>query len=394
MYAGRLLAARRSILVKPKSDGTGFREEIQRLPRAKSKRGRSVDKQPRIRGIRLTSIRVSGLLCNRSFIAVINIVVVLILSWNTSRLIIRALPKREQVIPHSGRSSFTEPSILQSHQNKGFVNIRQASFRDKYPSTSLSQFGTFDAVYVITNSKCGLWGEVERRANLAQLPVKSWPMVRWKSISLENPPVRLSPDVRKRLNLRKRTAVKTLKRQLAYLDAHRGIWQVVANKSIQRALVLDEAFFPSKRLLASLPPTMSNIDIESIAQQKPWHIVQFRLVRARAHEAVPWSMNPKYHHPVVRANASLGAGMYALSTSGAQYLLQHVNEYRAPLDVEFGLLQAEDVNFVALNACNNNRPRPFCPEMVDVLEGRDSMECLWHRFWETKNIKVFKNFAL
>lgn len=96
----------------------------------------------------------------------------------------------------------------------------------------------------------------------------------------------------------------------------------------------------------------------------------------------------RHSHPVVRAKPSYGAGAYALSLQGASWLYDHVKKYRVPLDIEISMLQKQfPKEFVALSACNNDKPRMFCPENVEEIVAAElatSNDCVWRRLQERK----------
>jgi hypothetical protein len=281
----------------------------------------------------------------------------------------------------------------------GYWEVRPGTFRSRYPSVAIDD--TFDEVYAITNPKCpGQWEEFARRARHAGLGSLQWPMPPFKHISISQPPMPILASAFIDANTGNKAVISILKRQLAYLQAHRAIWEYVLSTGRQRVLIVDESVFPTERLLRILPSLFNQIDQESLAMQTSWHMVTFRRKPAvpafkansndktREAEAV-WCSSPKYGHSVVRSRPSFGSGMYALSSDGARWLLEHVTSYRAPMDVELALLQQENPDeFVVLSACNNDDESDFCPEVamdIGVQSSRQNQfECVWRRLHERR----------
>jgi hypothetical protein len=273
----------------------------------------------------------------------------------------------------------------------GYSEVRSGTFRSRYPSNKLSD--VFDEVFVITNPKCpSQWDTFQSHAMHAGLKVRQWPVMPFRRISLASPPIPLARSASLDDRGGNKQAVSILKRQVSYLDAHRRIWQHVTETRKQRVLILDDSIFPSDRLRQLLPTLFNNVDQESIAGQTPWHLVTFRRKTARWNTSstqppeAAWCSNPHYNHAVVRARPSYGSGMYAISIGGAFWMLEHVREYRAPMDVEIALLQKEnEEEFVALSACNNDEPREFCPDLaedISLARTKHNFECSWRRLHE------------
>jgi hypothetical protein len=294
-----------------------------------------------------------------------------------------AIQSRSRRLPQAAdvnRSSFA-----------GYSEIRSGTFRSRYPSSKISD--VFDDVFVITNPKCpSQWDTFQLHAMNAGLKVKPWPVLPFRRISLSSPPLPLARSASLDERGGNKQAVSILKRQVSYLDAHRRIWQHVTEARKQRVLVLDDSIFPSDKLRQLLPTLFNNVDQESIAGQTPWHLVTFRRKTAQWNTSsaqtpeAAWCSNPHYNHAVVRARPSYGSGMYALSIAGAFWMLEHVQEYRAPMDVEIALLQKENAEeFVALSACNNDEPREFCPDLaedISLARTKHNFECAWRRLHE------------
>lgn len=364
--------------------------------------------------------------CDKRLVGFINFVVILLLVWQLisivrlkgdSNMMVKVLSHMKSddlpyplniaklaMQPHAFVMS--KASSANSSAPKlwpGYAEIRSATFRSRYPSSSISGSGTFDGIYVLTNSRCEQqWELFQQLANNFSLSYVRWPQLDSRQVQLSNPPLPLSTLVSKQIAGNNRAVLSILKRQIAYLDSHRRIWKNVIQTGRQRVLVTDDTLFPKPRLLRSLPSTMTNIDQESVARQTPWHFIflrrqvqgiQMKRKSHRRRREPMWTVNPKYKHDVVIANISHGVGSYVLSLQGAKFLLSHVKRYRVPLDVEIGLLQKEQsAKFMALSACNNDDLRPFCPEIIrDISNSRGSgtFDCVWRRLQETQTADGF-----
>ncbi|CAN8071079.1 unnamed protein product [Agarophyton chilense] len=281
----------------------------------------------------------------------------------------------------------------------GYVHVRQATFRNKYPSESIAGSETFDAVFVITSQKCSSqFREFQKMAHEAGITAVKWEHTDVRRVSLDKPPMPISDSALGKLQNLKGRDLFVVRRHIAYFDAHRRLWAHVAASGKQRSLVIDDSLFPTTRLLRSLPSVLSDADQESIARQKPWHfmflrrqVVHHKSIRKKRKESM-WVMNAKYKHPVVLANISHGASAYVLSLDGAILLQKHVRTFREPLDIEIGLVQRDlKDQFVALSACNNDVQAPFCPEMImDISHNSGKAHnCLWRRLYERWTARDF-----
>lgn len=308
------------------------------------------------------------------------------------------LPYPLNIVVQVHRKNITLPPRTASLQLPGYVNVQAGTFRNHYPSTELTGTNTFDASFVITNDRCERqWDEFQIAANKIPLTFSKWTPTNSRQISLKDPPIPIAPEAMRNVKTGNRAVMSIVKRQLSYMDAHRRLWQYVVDTRKQRVLVLDDTLFLHERLRKSLPALLTNVDQESIARQKAWHFLFLRRQKLSATDRESaWTMNPVYNHAVVVANVSHGIGAYVLSLPGARFLLHHVNRYRAPLDVEIGLLQRDfPDDFVALSACNNNRVTPFCPEVIQeiaVPTTRPVFDCVWRRVQERHTAAEFPRY--
>lgn len=277
-----------------------------------------------------------------------------------------------------------------ARHHAGYSSVKPGTFRSRYPSVSSDD--VFDGIHVVTNEKCpGQWTEFLRRARAARLNAIQWPMQQFKQISLTQPPLPIDSAVLTDQSSGSKVVMSILKRQISYMEAHRSIWRHVVKSKRQRVLVVDDTVFPNERLLRILPSMFNQVDQESLAVQTSWHIVTLRRKQSSINASNPepvWCSNPQYNHAVVRSNPSYGAGMYALSAEGARWLLDNVKVYRAPMDVEFLLLQRDfPEDFVVLSACNNDEPHDFCPEIaqdISIGSPKHQFECVWRRLQERR----------
>lgn len=362
----------------------------------------------------------------RRVVCMVNFAIMAVLIWQfssiarlrgDSNILVSVLRKKQitdlpyplrmaRAATHSGGMDTGEEQVLAKIGGPGYVSIRAGTFRNKYPSITISGGGTFDAVYVITSGRCERqWDAFRYLATSYALPLVKWELMDARRISLAAPPVPIASDATMHFShSNNRALASILKRQIAYMDAHQRLWRQVIDTGKQRVLVIDDTLFPTQRLLRSLPPTMSNIDTESVARRTPWHFIFLRRqgllasasrdVHSKRQENV-WTLNPKYKHAITIANVSHGVGAYILSLDGAKYLSKNIVSFRAPLDVEIGLIQLEHrENFVALSACNNDVPTPFCPEMIlDISKkGMTSFDCGWRRTQEAQTAGNFDKF--
>lgn len=355
----------------------------------------------------------------RRVVCIFNFVTLLLLSWHTI-FIIRSsfeanfadfrsmklspaeLPYPMNIISQFRKGQLTELSDRHSFQAPGYVGIRNATFRDMYPSQGLEGTGTFDGIFVISGKRCANHiNQFRSLAIEAGMTATVWQQTEPRRISLDNPPFPISPAILKRLGTMTRADVTLMKRHIAYFEAHRELWQHISKTGKQRSLIIDDTLFPTERLQRSLPSVLSNIDQESVARHQPWHFVflrrqalQYTSSSKRLKEKM-WTMNEKYKHPVVIANVSLGASAYVLSRDGAKFLETHTTVFRAPLDIEIGLLQREfPTQFVALSACNNDVQTPFCPEMIrDISSSFTTVSnCVWRRLHERHSIEGTRKY--
>lgn len=344
-------------------------------------------------------------LSRKRVVSVLNLSVFFALIWQMTSLIrmgfdvdlpsevlkslkLEELPYPLDIVVQVRRKNITLSPLGTLMQSAGYVDVREGTFRSKYPSTHLEGTGTFDGVFVITNEKCERqWEQFQILANKIPLSYTKWPVIDSRHVSLEVPLMPIASKAFRDVKTGNRAVLSIIKRQLSYLEAHRRLWKFVIDTGKQRVLVIDDTLFPNERLRKSLPALLNNADQESVARQQPWHYIFLR--RQKLLDEDPetmWSMNPVYNHAVVAANASHGTGAYVLSLAGARFLHKHITRYRAPLDVEIGLTQRDFPNdFIALSACNNDLVKPFCPEIIEeipVAKGRQVFDCVWRRVQE------------
>lgn len=354
-------------------------------------------------------------LSKKRIIGLINLCVFCILSWQMvsifrmggdvdlpSRMLdmmkLDELPYPLNIVVQVHRKNITVSPFETRVQFPGYVKVQEGTFRNKYPSTKLEGTGTFDSIFVITSEKCEQqWEEFQTKANAVPLQYTKWLQTDAGHISLKDPPLPMVPGSTVDVTTGKKLVKSNLKRQLAYLDAHRRLWQFIVDTGKQRVLVIDDTLFPNDRLRRSLPAMLTNIDQESVARQMSWHFIFLRRqVLSNEHREPAWTMNSVFNHAVVHANVSFGAGAYVLSQDGARFLAKHVTQYRAPLDIEIGQLQSEFPNdFVALSACNNDAPVPLCPEIMDDIATRrtaHTSSCAWRRFQEKRMASSFPHY--
>lgn len=354
-------------------------------------------------------------LSKRPVVGLINLCVLFILSWQMlsilrmgsdvdlpSRMLdmmkLDELPYPLNIVAQVHRKNITVSPFEARVQFPGYVKVQDGTFRNKYPSTKLEGTGTFDDIFVITSEKCEQqWAEFQTKANAVPLQYTRWLQMEARHISLTDPPLPMAPGSTIDISTGKKMVKSNLKRQLAYLDAHRRLWQFIVDTAKQRVLIIDDTLFPNNRLRRSLPAMLTNIDQESVARQMNWHFIFLRRQVLSSEQREPmWTMNSVFNHAVVHANVSFGAGAYILSQEGARFLAKHVTRYRAPLDIEVGQLQSEfPKEFVALSACNNDAPVPFCPEIMSEIttyRTAHTTSCAWRRLQEKRMASSVPHF--
>lgn len=355
------------------------------------------------------------ILAKKRIIGLINLTVFIILSWQTVSIInmggdvdlpskildsmrMDELPYPLNIVVQVHRKNITHAPFKGNFSNPGYAKVREGTFRNKYPSTELQGMGTFDNIFVISNDHCEeQWQEFQRAANKVPLQYSRWLQIGFRHVSLSDPPIPLAPGAMMDKTTGKKLSSSNLRRQIAYLEAHRHLWKYVVETGRQRVLILDDTVFPNDRLRRSLPSVLTNVDQESVARQTKWHFMFLRRQKRDIKQKEQmWTMNAVFNHAVVHANVSYGVGAYVLSIDGARFLVDHVKHYRAPLDVEIGLLQTEFPNdFVALSACNNDSPVPLCPEIVsDISTSRTKRlaDCAWRRLQEKRIASKFQSY--
>uniref|UniRef100_A0A7S2ZQ69 Glycosyl transferase family 25 domain-containing protein n=1 Tax=Rhodosorus marinus TaxID=101924 RepID=A0A7S2ZQ69_9RHOD len=277
----------------------------------------------------------------------------------------------------------------------GYVGVRPGTFRDPLSSESANRYGAFDEMFVLTSPKCPHQLDVfKKKADQQGLRFQTINQYS-KEFSLESPPIPIRLD--KSLNDLSHRERVSLRRDVSYALTHLSIWKRMVDLGLQRVLIIDDTLFISAKLAEVLPDLFARIDQESVGGSLTWHVIYFRRMimdsaagsnNESAWEGPEgkWTSNPSFHHPIVRAKPSYGAGAYAVSLHGARWLYNHLTEYKVPIDNQLCLFQREHRDeFVALSACGNDQPKDFCPENVEVLlDDRDSDECRWRRLQERK----------
>lgn len=383
---------------------------------------------PRVTWSRIDWTKLRRFSCSKQAVGAVNLTVILLLLWQSisilfwrgdSNLELTLLDMRatsDLPYPLNLSKLATEthmlPSLFQSDPltnqtliGPGFAHVRSASFRNKYPSVTMTGTGTMDAIYVISNSRCEKqWQKFENLAVEHSLPVIRWPQVDVRQISLTRPPIPLLSSVSAHGSSSNRAVHGILKRHLAYLDAHRRLWTHIMEHSKQRVLVLDDTVFPMRHLLHDLPVIMTTIDQESVIRHKPWHFVFLRrqpLGAMRSHHVrrsklvreQVWASDARLGHSIVIANVSHGTSAYVLSLQGARLLREHVTHFRAPLDVEIGLLQRElEDKFVALAPCGEDGITKRCATGIEEVSERkwsSNFDCVWRRMQEVQTANDF-----
>jgi len=277
----------------------------------------------------------------------------------------------------------------------GYVGVRPGTFRDPLSTESAHRYRAFDEMFVLTSPKCPHQLDLfQKRAEQQGLRFQTINQ-NDNGFSLESPPIPIRLD--QSLNDLSHRERVTLHRDVSYALTHRSVWERMVDLGLQRVLIIDDTLFISAKLAVVLPELFARIDQESVGGSLTWHMIYFRRMivesEGGSNNETPWegpegkwTSNPSFHHPIVRAKPSYGAGAYAISLHGARWLYEHLTEYNVPIDLQLSQFQREYRDeFVALSACGNDQQTQFCPENVEVLlDEKDADECRWRRLQEKK----------
>lgn len=335
--------------------------------------------------LRLYFRRIWPMLCKRRPVTIVNL---LLLVFFFTELAVKMNTRNRTVILSSNELLSAAPLLpfplylslvprkLKAnfgHKFPGYAGIRNATFRDRYPSLNID--GTFDAIFVLTNSRCTRQlNTFMKRANALGLLVKPWSIE--SEISLSDPPIPIAHSGVLHHGIGDNSVATMLKFEVAYTDAHVRIWRYLVNYRLQRLLILDDTVFPTAALIRMLPSMMSDVDMESVARASPWHMLFLRRTRIDTSVEPIWcSMQGNHHNAVTVASISHGAGAYILSLDGAQFLLDHLTSFRAPLNVQFGVLQREFAGrFITLSACGAPNRNPSCNHIIKDISASSRAE--------------------
>ena len=169
-------------------------------------------------------------------------------------------------------------------------------------------------MFVIVDSTCDVWQEFQNRADENDMRVHRWDTrnVAWDSYST----IPLSSKVTRDLYRAPEEMKRQFNHHMRFYDAHYRLWRYIEQKKWQRVLILDATTFPSEQLIHSLPGVLNNVDVESVARQKPWHLIQFEKSEGGAY----WT-NVPHHHKSVAEGLQGHLDSYVLSYHGATYFL-------------------------------------------------------------------------
>lgn len=352
-----------------------------------------------------------GVLGRKRVVGLLNLIILIVLGWQMESMLrtgmdvdlpermldsmeLEELPYPLNIVVQVHRKNITTAPLETKMQYAGYVKMREGTFRNKYPSTTLEGSGTFDGVFVISNQKCeAQWGAFEKQAMRRNWPYARWVQMDWKGISLKAPPIPIAYDVIAGVESGKRGVNKAmsnmLKRQVSYTEAHRRLWQEIVQSRRQRVLVLDDWLFPTERLLKRLPRLLSNVDQESVARQRGWHFLNLRrrMVEVVGNEkAEVWWRERGSGFGVVEGNVTFGVGAYVISLEGARVLLREIGGFRGGLDGEIGRVVRESgERIVGLSIVAGG-------ELVNDIwiGGSGGIECGWRRVEERRGLMRFE----
>lgn len=354
-----------------------------------------------------------GPLARKRVVGILNFTVLIMLVWQTISIIrMRGeVDLGRYVLESMNAEELPYPLniVVQVHQRNitkglgrgksgfaGYAVKKDGTFRTKYPSVDISGRGTFDGVYVLSNPKCSrIWKEWERRAAALGWNYMKRDVEDWKTLALSDLPM----GMRKEIESKNKGSLAMTKRHVRYFEAQRKLWEHVVEMRQQRVLVLDEWLFPTRKLLENLPRILTNVDQESIARQRAWHVIYLRRRRIGIRDEAVWCVDKGWNGRVVVADRSVGMGAYILSLEGARELLKRVEEGRGGVDVDVGMAQINSENgsegLLALGGgCVVDEGRG-CGGMWEQVGGgkRSGMDCEWRRLVERKSLETLKRMS-
>lgn len=251
----------------------------------------------------------------------------------------------------------------------------------------MSARAAFDRVYAVAHHGClAQWEQFSSRArNLAWIAVR-WETASARDVRLADPPVRLDVTVAAGAADGKRGKRARLRRHVAFLDAHRRVWNDVVTRGLNHVLVIDDRLFLTGEMVRLMENVIEKADQGSRKRKKAWHVLLLRRLSLNVGkgEQIWIQGTPR----LVRAvKDSVGVSAYVLSGTGARFLLRHVNVYRGTMDEEIARLQAQFRDkFVVLTVCKDAR-KDLCPgvtEDITVDRVRVKFPCMWRSLEERR----------
>eukprot|EP00243_Klebsormidium_subtile_P003748 TRINITY_DN17340_c0_g1_i1.p1 TRINITY_DN17340_c0_g1~~TRINITY_DN17340_c0_g1_i1.p1 ORF type:complete len:443 (-),score=34.92 TRINITY_DN17340_c0_g1_i1:86-1414(-) len=230
-----------------------------------------------------------------------------------------------------------------------------------------------DQIYVVNIPRCVTrWKWVKSVADRLGLPVLRWEATSWQGIDFQNPPLPLEIDWSTQ-------AGNTLKAgELGCLWSHVRLWRHAYENNHQRIIVFEDDVFLNETALPLLEGFFRDADFGAEMRNQSWHYMYLRrwpLMHIGNEPA--WIQNQTSGRVLTIAHPSWGTAAYALSRAGIEWLVNAVDKYYRPLDVQIAKYQDnyESTKFIALSACDRDHFQVLCPENVQIIPNTMQGEC-------------------
>ncbi|GJD11604.1 hypothetical protein Gasu2_57350 [Galdieria sulphuraria] len=263
------------------------------------------------------------------------------------------------------------PQLGNAQVSSSWSIVESSSQANHIPSETIP----FSHIYVLNRNSCSeRWQLMQEKAASFHFPLTRFPATDFSEFTLDNPPVSISHAKVAGFSSSVTTG------QVACTYSHMRIWNDILKHQYPVVLILEDDVFFTKEGIERLPSIMKAVEMGSKVHQKPWHWIFFRrhaLGNIQLEKVWYLEDNSTDSNAITIACSSWGTSAYALSLQGAQFLIEHIQEYIMPLDVQIAQLQ-EDLGeeFVTLSACKNG---PYytapCPETVEEFTDEEKGTC-------------------
>ncbi|GAQ91281.1 hypothetical protein KFL_007570040 [Klebsormidium nitens] len=282
----------------------------------------------------------------------------------------------EAVIEESAGAVINATSVPnESETNQTETNATEqeivSPLSDGAPISNASKI--VDQIYVVNIPRCVTrWKWVQSVADSLGLPVLRWEATSWQDIDFQNPPLPLEIDWSTQ-------AGNTLKAgELGCLWSHVRLWRHAYENNHQRIIIFEDDVFLNETALPLLEGFFRDADLGAEMRNQSWHYMYLRrwpLMHIADEQA--WIENQTSGRVLTIAHPSWGTAAYALSRAGIEWLVNAIDKYYRPLDVQVAKFQEnyESTKFIALSACDRDHFQVLCPENVQVIPDTMQGEC-------------------